>query len=209
MPTTDQEHDEIIGSRPLNRVRIVAPTDAAILIQGETGTVKDMIARAIHEQSARRSAPLVKVDCTAIPGPLLESELFGHERGAFTGACTQTQGLFQAAERGTLFLDEVGDLPLELQPKLLRAVQDHEFARLGNCRKVRVNVRVVAATNRDLEKLVKYKRLGLPRSSLVYKMRRLGIDRSAGFRSRAGSRKKNSCRAARGVNEGAVITRCA
>ena len=122
------------------------------MIQGETGTGKEVIARAIHEQSSRRQGPFINLNCAAIPGPLLESELFGHERGAFTGACAQTKGRFELADRGTLFLDEIGDLPLELQPKLLRALQEQEFERLGSSQTIRVNVRVVAATNQNLAK---------------------------------------------------------
>jgi formate hydrogenlyase transcriptional activator len=137
------------------------------LIQGETGTGKEVIARAIHEGSPRRNNRFVALNCAAIPRELLESELFGHERGAFTGACTQTKGRFQMADRGTLFLDEIGDMPLELQPKLLRVLQEREFERLGSGQTVRVNVRVVAATNQDLAQLVAKK---LFRADLFYRL---------------------------------------
>ena len=163
---------DVIGSSPKFRavmadVERVAPVDSAVLIQGETGTGKEVIARAIHEASRRRSQRFVALNCAAIPSALLESELFGHERGAFTGACTQTQGRFQMADGGTLFLDEIGDMPLELQPKLLRALQEREFERLGSTQTVRVNVRVVAATNQDLEQLVAKK---LFRADLFYRL---------------------------------------
>ena len=164
--------EEIIGQSPafqniLNQVHIVAKTDSVTLIQGETGTGKEVIARAIHDQSSRSHGPFVKLNCAAIPGPLLESELFGHERGAFTGACAQTKGRFQQADGGTLFLDEIGDLPLELQPKLLRALQEQEFERLGSSQTIRVNVRVVAATNQDLATLVANKQF---RADLYYRL---------------------------------------
>jgi len=162
----------LIGSSPkfravLTDVERIAPVDSAVLIQGETGTGKDVIARAIHEASPRRNQRFVALNCAAIPSALLESELFGHERGAFTGACTQVQGRFQMADRGTLFLDEIGDMPLELQPKLLRALQEQEFERLGSTHTIRVNVRVVAATNQDLAELVSKK---LFRADLFYRL---------------------------------------
>jgi formate hydrogenlyase transcriptional activator len=163
---------DLIGSSPkfralMTEVERVAPVDSAVLIQGETGTGKEVIARAIHEASPRRSHNFVALNCAAIPSALLESELFGHERGAFTGAWAQTKGRFQMADGGTLFLDEIGDMPLELQPKLLRALQEREFERLGSNQTVRVNVRVVAATNQDLLQLVSKK---LFRADLFYRL---------------------------------------
>src|SRR5580692_6167264 len=140
-----ESDQEIVGHSPafqyvMNQVRIIAKTDSMTLIQGETGTGKEVIARAIHNQSLRSRGPFVKLNCAAIPGPLLESELFGHERGAFTGAVAQTTGRFQQADQGTLLLDEICDLPLELQPKLLRVLQEWEFERLGGSQTIRVNV---------------------------------------------------------------------
>jgi formate hydrogenlyase transcriptional activator len=164
--------DEIVGrSAPLERVlrevEIVAPTDAGVLIQGETGTGKELIARAIHNLSARRDRPFVKLNCAAIPSGLLESELFGHEKGAFTGAVTRKAGRFEVANQGTLFLDEVGDIPLELQPKLLRVLQEQEFERLGSTQTQRVDVRIVAATHRNLKRMVEE---GQFRSDLFYRL---------------------------------------
>jgi formate hydrogenlyase transcriptional activator len=166
------EDDEIVGrslafQQVLNLVRMVANSDSVTLIQGETGTGKEVIARALHNQSSRRQQPFVTLNCAAIPGSLLESELFGHERGAFTGACAQTKGRFQLADGGTLFLDEIGDLPLELQPKLLRALQEQEFERLGSSQTIRVNVRVIAATNQNLAELVAAKQF---RADLYYRL---------------------------------------
>jgi formate hydrogenlyase transcriptional activator len=151
----------------LGLVRVVAPTDATVLIEGETGTGKELIAAAIHAQSNRRDRPFVKLNCAAIPFDLLESELFGHEKGAFTGAFTQKIGRFEMAHTGTLFLDEIGDIPLALQPKLLRVLQEQEFERLGSGRTHRINVRVVVATHRDLTGMIRRNEF---RSDLYYRL---------------------------------------
>ena len=163
---------ELIGSSAkfralLDDIDLIAPVDSAVLIQGETGTGKEVIARTIHEASPRRKNRFVALNCAAIPSTLLESELFGYEKGAFTGAVAQTLGRFQTADRGTLFLDEIGDLPLELQPKLLRAIQEKQFERLGSSHTQQVDVRVVAATNQNLERLVKEKKF---RMDLFYRL---------------------------------------
>jgi formate hydrogenlyase transcriptional activator len=151
----------------LEQVDLVAPTDSTVLIQGETGTGKELIARAIHGSSPRRNAPFVTLNCAAIPATLLESELFGHERGAFTGAVNQRIGRFEMANGGTLFLDEIGEMALDPQVKLLRVLQEREFERLGSTRTTRVNVRVVAATNRDLLQMIEAKEF---RADLYYRL---------------------------------------
>jgi formate hydrogenlyase transcriptional activator len=170
--SADIDQGELIGSSAsfqavLKRVKIVAPTDSVVLIQGETGTGKELIARAIHNQSSRRDAPFIKMNCAAIPADLLESELFGHEKGAFTGAVAKTTGRFQLAHKGTLFLDEIGDLPLQLQPKLLRVLQEQEFERLGSGRPIKVDIRVVTATNQELLTMVQDRRF---RADLYYRL---------------------------------------
>jgi len=167
-----QNFEEVVGDSPvlkraLAQVDTVAPSDATVLILGETGTGKELIARAIHRRSARKDASFIKLNCAAIPTGLLESELFGHEKGAFTGAITQKVGRLELADKGTLFLDEIGDIPLELQPKLLRVLQDQEFERLGGTRTIKVNIRLIAATNRDLAKSVVAREF---RSDLYYRL---------------------------------------
>ena len=161
-PEISSEHcfEDIVGNSPalrkvIEHVAIVAPTDSTVLLHGETGTGKELVARAIHNLSSRRNRPYVRMNCAAIPSVLLESELFGHERGAFTGALMQRKGRFELADRGTLFLDEIGDISLELQPKLLRAVQEQEFERLGSASTIRVNVRMIAASHRDLRSMIR------------------------------------------------------
>src|SRR6201981_3522450 len=155
----EDRFEEIIGnSAPLKfvlaEVQRVAPTDSTVLVLGETGAGKEVIAEAIHKTSARRDRPFIKLNCAAIPFDLLESELFGYEKGAFTGAFAQKVGRFEMADTGTLFLDEIGDIPLALQPKLLRVLQEQEFERLGSGKTHRINVRLVAATHRNLEEMV-------------------------------------------------------
>jgi formate hydrogenlyase transcriptional activator len=169
---TDYNFGEIVGRSEatrnvLKQVETVAPTSSTVLICGETGTGKELIARALHDLSPRRERTFVKLNCAAIPTGLLESELFGHEKGAFTGAISQKIGRFELAHKGTLFLDEVGDIPLELQPKLLRVLQEQEFERLGSTKTLRVDVRLVAATNCDLAAMVADKRF---RSDLYYRL---------------------------------------
>src|SRR5512132_1560600 len=157
----------------LQQVAIVAPTDSTVLLHGETGTGKELIARAIHNLSSRSEHTFVRVNCAAIPSGLLESELFGHEKGAFTGALMQRKGRFELADGGSLFLDEIGDISLELQPKLLRAVQEQEFERLGSTRTIQVNVRLIAATHRDLRAMIRDEKF---REDLFYRFNVLPIE---------------------------------
>jgi formate hydrogenlyase transcriptional activator len=169
---SEMNFENIIGKSPalmhvLEMVETVAPNDSTVLLLGETGTGKELIARAIHDRSRRKDRTFVKLNCAAIPTGLLESELFGHEKGAFTGAITQKLGRLELADQGTLFLDEVGDIPIEIQPKLLRALQEREFERLGSIHTRKVNVRLVAATNRDLEKMIAAREF---RSDLYYRL---------------------------------------
>jgi len=171
-PAGDTISDGIVGRsaalrKVLEEIEMVAPTDATVLICGETGTGKELIARAVHNLSPRKAHPFVKVNCAAIPTGLLESELFGHEKGAFTGAVVQRVGRFELASRGTIFLDEIGEAPLELQPKLLRVLQEREFERLGSSRTIRTDARLVTATNVDLPEMVDEKRF---RADLYYRL---------------------------------------
>jgi formate hydrogenlyase transcriptional activator len=173
-PEISPEHcfEGIVGmsaalQKVLEKVAIVAPTDSTVLLHGETGTGKELIARAIHNLSSRSGHPFVRVNCAAIPSGLLESELFGHEKGAFTGALMQRKGRFELADGGSLFLDEIGDISLELQPKLLRAVQEQEFERLGSSRTISVNVRLIAATHRDLPAMIQEEKF---REDLFYRL---------------------------------------
>ena len=172
-PEISSEHcfEDIVGKsaalrKVLEQVAIVAPTDSTVLLHGETGTGKELVARAIHNLSSRCNRPYVRMNCAAIPSGLLESELFGHEKGAFTGALIQIKGRFELADGGSLFLDEIGDISLEVQPKLLRAVQEQEFERLGSSRTIQVNVRLIAATHRDLEAMIEEEKF---REDLFYR----------------------------------------
>ena len=169
---SEHQFEDIVGKsaglrKVLDYVGIVAPTAATVLLHGETGTGKELIARAIHNLSPRRDRSFIRLNCAAIPSGLVESELFGHERGAFTGALTQKAGRFELADRGTLFLDEIGDISLDVQPKLLRALQEREFERLGSARTVRVDVRLIAATHRDLSMLIRNNQF---REDLFYRL---------------------------------------
>src|SRR5208337_1388789 len=151
----------------LKQARVVATTDSTVLLLGETGTGKELVARSIHSLSSRNDKNFIKLNCAAVPSGLLESELFGHEKGAFTGAVTQKAGRVELADKGTLFLDEIGELPPELQPKLLRVLQDREFERLGGVRTLKVDVRIISATNRDLQKDVTDRKF---REDLFYRL---------------------------------------
>src|SRR5208283_2193422 len=164
--------EDIVGGSPalqkvLDQVAIVAPTDSTVLLHGETGTGKELIARAIHNLSSRRERSYVRMNCAAIPSGLLESDLFGHEKGAFTGALIQKKGRFELADHGSLFLDEIGDISMELQPKLLRAVQEQEFERLGSAKTIHVDARIIAATHQDLPAMI---REGKFREDLFYRL---------------------------------------
>jgi formate hydrogenlyase transcriptional activator len=170
--SSEYNFEDIVGrssafQKVLEQVTIVAPTDSTVLLHGETGTGKELIARAIHNLSSRRQRTFVRLNCAAIPSGLLESELFGHEKGAFTGALMQKKGRFELADQGSLFLDEIGDINLELQPKLLRAVQEREFERLGSTKTMRVDVRLIAASHRDLPEMI---RQGNFREDLFYRL---------------------------------------
>jgi formate hydrogenlyase transcriptional activator len=170
--TSEHNFEDIVGKSPalrrvLEQVAIVAPTGSTVLLHGETGTGKELIARAIHNRSPRRERTFVRLNCAAIPSGLVESELFGHEKGAFTGALMQKRGRFELADRGTLFLDEIGDISLDLQPKLLRAIQEREFERLGSTKTAHVDVRLIAATHRDLESMIRNNQF---REDLFYRL---------------------------------------
>jgi formate hydrogenlyase transcriptional activator len=169
---SEYSFEDIVGKsaalrKVLDQVAIVAPTDSTVLLYGETGTGKELVARAIHNHSPRRDRTFVRLNCAAIPSGLVESELFGHEKGAFTGALMQKRGRFELADRGTLFLDEIGDISLDLQPKLLRALQEREFERLGSTKTIHVDVRLIAATHRDLPEMIRNNQF---REDLFYRL---------------------------------------